>query len=184
MTVVNFLCRKEKPMMKKKAKFITAVSALAIISLLIVPLCNQSPQEPPVPATSPVSASLWLDRDKTSPAEIKALVSEENAEISTQNPLQDNTHTETDFEPPNPADTTEILINIAPKDNPIPIPTPLENTRAVTAWEPKMGDTRIIDGQKQVYFLGFGWIEDNDKPNVTIFVDGDGDINKMVGRMD
>lgn len=55
MTVVNFLCRREKSMMKKKAKIITAMSALAIISLLIVPLYNQSPQEPPVPDTSPVS---------------------------------------------------------------------------------------------------------------------------------
>jgi hypothetical protein len=47
-----------------------------------------------------------------------------------------------------------------------------------------MGDTRTVDGQKQVYFLGFGWIDDNDEPNVAIFVDGDGDINKMVGCMD
>ncbi len=47
-----------------------------------------------------------------------------------------------------------------------------------------MGDARVVYGQKQVYFLGFGWIDDNDEPNVAIFVDGDGDINKMVGRMD
>lgn len=44
-----------------------------------------------------------------------------------------------------------------------------------------MGDTRTVNGQKQVYFLGFGWIDDNDEPNVAIFVDGDGDINIMVG---
>lgn len=69
--------------------------------------------------------------------------------------------------------------------------------------EPKMGDTRTVDGQKQVYFLGFGWIDDNDTPNEAYyagdmyensnkvgsmgggtFVDGDGDINKMVGIMD
>jgi hypothetical protein len=56
MTVVNFLCRRGKPMMKKKAKTITAVSALAIISLLIVPLHNQFPQEPPVFEVCPVSA--------------------------------------------------------------------------------------------------------------------------------
>jgi len=53
----------------------------------------------------------------------------------------------------------------------------------ITPPEPKMGDTRTIDGQKQVYFLGFGWIDDNDEPNVGIAVDGDGDINKMVGSM-
>ena len=66
-----------------------------------------------------------------------------------------------------------------------------------------MGDTRMVDGQKQVYFLGFGWIDGNDTPNEVYyaedmyengnkvgimdggtFVDGDGDINKMVGIMD
>jgi len=67
---------------------------------------------------------------------------------------------------------------------------------------PTMGDTRVVNGQKQVYFLGFGWIADENKPNEEIFaedmyengnkigemdgsavVDSDGDINKMVGTM-
>lgn len=46
-----------------------------------------------------------------------------------------------------------------------------------------MGDTRIVDGQQQIYFLGFGWIEDSNEPNVGIIADDDGDINKMVGIM-
>lgn len=50
--------------------------------------------------------------------------------------------------------------------------------------EPKMGDTCVVDGQKQVFFLGFGWIEDSDTPNEAILADGDGDINKQVGTMD
>lgn len=68
---------------------------------------------------------------------------------------------------------------------------------------PQMGDTRVVSGQKQCCFLGFGWIDDNDEPNECIyaedmyengnkigsmgggtFVDGEGDINKMVGTMD
>ena len=67
---------------------------------------------------------------------------------------------------------------------------------------PDMGDTRIVNGQKQVYFLGFGWIEDDNKPNEEItakdmfesgnkvgnmegctVMDSDGDIDKMVGTM-
>lgn len=66
-----------------------------------------------------------------------------------------------------------------------------------------MGDTRTVDGQKQLYFLCFGWIDDNEELNQDVyvedmyengnkigsmgggsFVDGEGDINKMVGIMD
>lgn len=182
MTVVNFLCRREKPMMKKKAK--TIAVSVAIISLLIIPLSNQATSEPLVPKVRPVSAPVTI-RDNTLPAENKALVSEESAEISTQIPPQDNTHTEIDFEPPNPSDTTEILTESNTlRDDPTPTPVTSKNTVTATAWEPRMGDTRTMDGQKQVYFLGFGWIDDNDEPNAAIFVDGDGDINKMVGYMD
>lgn len=62
---------------------------------------------------------------------------------------------------------------------------------------PKMGDTRVVNGQKQCYFLGFGWIGDNDEPNECIYAEdmyengnkvgtmgtSDGDINKIVGTM-
>lgn len=62
---------------------------------------------------------------------------------------------------------------------------------------PKMGDTRVVTGQKQCYFLGFGWIDDNDEPNECIYAEdmyengnkvgtmgtSDGDINKIVGTM-
>ena len=178
MTVVNFLCRKEKPMMKKKAKTITV--SVAIISLLIIPLSDQGTSEPLVPKVRPVSASLtsW---DNTLPPENKAIVGEETAKISTHS----TPPTRTNFEPSKPADTTKILTesNIL-KENPTPTPVTLKNTVTAAAQEPRMGDTRTVDGQKQVYFLGFGWIDDNDEPNVAIFVDGDGDINKMVGCMD
>lgn len=48
---------------------------------------------------------------------------------------------------------------------------------------PQRGDTRMADGKKQVYFLGFGWIDENSEGGGGIIVDGDGDINKMVGDM-
>jgi len=199
MTVVNFLCQREKAMMKKKAKIIAA-----IISLLIIPLHNQGMPAPSIPDTSPSSASVEFGRDNTPPTENKAVVADESPENGTQNPPQDNSPTEADFEPPNPADSKEILTDSsATIGNPTLTPVPSKNTTAATAREPKMGDTRTVDGQKQVYFLGFGWIDDNDEPNQGIyaedmyengnkigsmgggtFVDGEGDINKMVGRMD
>lgn len=203
MTVVNFLCRRENLMMKKKTKTIAAVS-VAIIFLLVIPLYNQPPQEPPVPDTSPVSAPIELDRGNTPLTGNKVVVADESPEISTQNPPQDSTPTETDFEPPNKADSKEILTeSSAARGNPTPTPAPSKNKTEATESEPKMGDTRTVDGQKQVYFLGFGWIDDNEESNQGVyvedmyengnrigsmgggtFVDGEGDINKMVGRMD
>ena len=78
---------------------------------------------------------------------------------------------------------------------------PPENINLKSA-TPGMGDTRIVNGQKQFYFLGFGWIEDDNKPNEeitakdmfengnkvgnmegSIVMDSDGDIDKMVGTM-
>lgn len=64
MTVVNFLCRMENLIMKKKIKVAVAVS-VAIISLMLIPLYKQGVQEPTAPDTSPASASLRLGRDKT-----------------------------------------------------------------------------------------------------------------------
>ena len=166
-------------MTKSKVK-ITAAVSVAIISLLIISMTNHSSQEPPI------------------------VVEDESPEISTQNPPQNSTTTEVDFEPPNTADSKEISPeSSAPRDNPTPAPAPSNNTTATKACEPKMGDIRTVDGQKQVYFLGFGWIDDNNMPNECIyvedmyengnkigsmgcdaFVDGEGDINKMVGIMD
>ena len=184
MTVVNFLCPRENLIMKKNIKVAVAVP-VAIISLMIISLCNKGTSAPPIPDTSPIFAYLELGRNNTPPTENKAVVADESLIISTQDLPQDGTPTEADFEPPNPADITEILTdNSAPRDNPTPTPTPSKSTTTATAYEPKMGDTRTVDGQKRVYFLGFGWIEDKDEPNQGVYIDGDGDINKMVGIME
>ncbi|WP_349947434.1 DUF6550 family protein [Lacrimispora sp. BS-2] len=60
---------------------------------------------------------------------------------------------------------------------------PNESTSAPKESTPQMGDTRVADGKKQVYFFGFGWIDENSEGGGGIIVDGDGDINKMVGDM-
>lgn len=201
--MVNFLCRREMLTIKKKVKITSAVSVI-IISLLIIVLYNQSPQEPQVPNTSRVSAPIELDRGNTPPTGNKAVVADESPKTGTQNPPQDSTPTETDFEPPNKADSKEILTESStPRDNPTPTSAPSKNKTPATACEPKMGDTRIVDGKQQSYLLGFGWIDDNEEPNQGVyvedmyengnkigsmdggsFVDGEGDINKIVGRMD
>lgn len=100
---------------------------------------------------------------------------------------------------PEPQPITEPEETSQPQPFPV---TPMQSASPPPV-APKMGDTRTVDGQKQVYFLGFGWIEDNDAPNECTyvddmyengnkvgsmgggtFVDGEGDIDKMVGSMD
>ncbi|MEG1502593.1 MAG: hypothetical protein RR370_04315, partial [Synergistaceae bacterium] len=113
--------------MKKKVK-ITAAVSVAVISLLLIPLYNQPPQEPSVPDTSPASASVELDRGNTSPAGNKAVVAGKSHKTSTQNPPQDSAPTETLSEPPNTADSKEILTATnAPRGNPAPTPAPSKN---------------------------------------------------------
>ena len=82
--------------------------------------------------------------------------------------------------------------------NNTPTPTTQTATKAnVTSTTnpptPKNGDIRIIDGQKQAYLIGFGWV-DYMGENECIFEEGmyeNGrkvgtmdDINKIIGRMD
>ncbi|WP_312059071.1 DUF6550 family protein [Anaerotignum sp.] len=191
-------------MLKKKVKIATIGAVAVITSALIIMSSTHPQQEPTAREVCPVSALVDSHRDNTPSAGNKAVVTKESPEISTKNPPQDSTPIETDFELPTKADSKEILTEISTlRDNPTPTPAPSKSMAAATAYEPTMGDTRTVDGQKQVYFLGFGWIDDNEEPNQGVyvadmyenenkigimgggtFVDGDGDINKMVGRMD
>lgn len=62
------------------------------------------------------------------------------------------------------------------------------------ATSPKMGDRRVVNGQAETWFLGFGWVSDNNEPNVVFYAEdmyenGNkigvmGDINKQVGMME
>ena len=189
--------------MKKKTKIILTASMLTIFSLTVTAYRCQ-PRIPPNKHDSrPVSALTESIRDNTPPAESKAVVSDEIPKISTQNPSQDSTLAETDFEPSTTADGKGILTESSSlMDNPTPTPAPPNNTTATKVCAPKMGDTRIVNGQKQSYFLGFGWVDDMGENEVIYcegmyengnkigsmgggaFVDGDGDINKMVGIRD
>lgn len=96
------------------------------------------------------------------------------------------------------SDKENITITTQPKKAATKSPEQ-SNLKSAT---PDMGNTRIDNGIKQVYFLGFGWIDDDNKPNEEIaakdmfengnkvgnmegstVMDSDGDINKMVGTM-
>jgi len=61
--------------------------------------------------------------------------------------------------------TTEITAEKG-TEKPAPTQTTQQVKSASSSTEPHMGDVRVINGEKQVYILGFGWIKDEGGENV------------------
>mgnify|MGYP000969586134 CR=1 FL=1 len=184
--------------MKKKTKIVLTAATLATFSLTITAYQQKSQMPPSQPDVRPVSAPVDSSRDSTLPIEDKAAVTEQSPESSTQSE---------DFSEPivteiTPLQPTEKEETANTSDIPIQTVTKSTVSPASPSAEPQMGDTRTVDGQKHVYFLGFGWVDDMGENEVIYcegmyengnkigsmgggtFVDGDGDINKMIGIMD
>ena len=194
--------------MKKKTNITLAATTLMVLFLAIVSP-RTTPQEPPQqPKVRPVSALVDDSRGNTPPQSVEHQISKAVPNQNDQSSAQ-NQHTDKAIE--------EQIIT--PPDNTLPQPTekeevantPIPTTQTATkptappapiSAEPKMGDTRIIDGKRQSYFLGFDWVDDMGENECTFAEDmyengntigsmgggiighSDGDINKMVGIMD
>lgn len=187
--------------MKKRAKIIATATVVSITSLIITAYHTESTSSPSSSQNCPVSGVTEVSKTYTPPIQTKPLVAEEMPQISTQieetkelDDQQEVAEKALETPPPQPIEkpqptntpTTTTQTATKPTTSPVPIST-----------EPKMGDTRIIDGKKQSYFLGFGWIDDMGE-NKCIYVEGmyengnkigimgqsDGDINKVVGTID
>jgi len=118
------------------------------------------------------------------------------------------------FTADNPAPVLETVVESEPPKTEIsaeketeklaPTQTAQSVKPVASSFEPHNGDVRVVDGEKQVYLLGFGWIKDEGGGSVGTTVgnpddeltgnkvgvmgggtsvDGKGDINKMVGIM-
>lgn len=179
--------------MKKRAKIIATSTVAAITFLIISAYHTESTSSPISPPNCPASWVVEVGKTYTPPLETKLLVGEEMPKISTQ--------IEEFIEPPTEdSSTPQTTENMEPTNTPTtPTQTATKPTKSMPSEPstPKMGDTRVVNGQKQSYFLGFGWIEDKGE-NECIYVEGmyengnkigimgqsDGDINKMVGTMD
>lgn len=46
-----------------------------------------------------------------------------------------------------------------------------------------MGDVRVVNGEKQIYILGFGWIEYSGKPSVGIVAEDMYENDHKIGSM-
>lgn len=165
---------------KTKALSVIGVGITSLTLLVSFSASNIGQEHAPAPDIRPVSTFTQGNRATPPPKHDTALVAEESAAIT----VKITPPTEIAFEHHSPQSNTAFVASSEPPmGKPTPTPTNPQNSQSQVPAEPKMGDTRIVDGQQQVYFLGFGWIESSDEPNIGIVVDGDGDINKMVGTM-
>ena len=194
--------------MKKKTKITLVATTIMVLSLTTI-MPQTMPQEPPQqPEVRPVSVLVDDSMGNTPPLsvehQISKVVPSQNDQSGTQNEPINKLIEEQNITPPD-----NTLPQPTGKKETVNTPTPTTQTAtkpsappASTSTEPKMGDTRTINGQKQSYFLGFGWVDYMGENEVIYcegmyengnkigsmgggtFVDGDGDINKMVGRMD
>ncbi len=182
----------------KKTKIALTATTLAILSLMITAYHTEQTSSPSSPQICPVSGIVEVNKTYTPPFETKPLVGEAMPKISTQIKEIIKPPTE-ESSTPQPTEKEEPTITPTPTIQTATKPTTLTSKEPNT---PRMGDTRIVNGKRQSYFLGFGWIEDKGE-NECIFAEdmyengnkigimgggtmvcSDGDINKMVGIMD
>ena len=75
----------------------------------------------------------------------------------------------------------------AEKETPIPESAQETKTKEVlpTSGEPRMGDVRVVNGEKQIYILGFGWIKDEGggAQGTTVGSPGDELTGNKIGQM-
>lgn len=168
--------------MNRKTKQGIAVSscaaALSLLAILSAPSIGREPAQ--LPPVAPVSARTAEDRVIPPPKPSPAPVGEKTATVEPH-----NTHaTEIDSEPPAHGSGAGILTPTQPSsDKPTPAPVTPKTPQPPAPAETKMGDTRTVDGQRQVYFLGFGWIDDDDMPNEAYYAEDMYENGNKVGSM-
>lgn len=170
--------------MKKKAKVTLVATTLMILSLTIITPRTIPQEHPQIPEVRPVSALVNSSRDNIPPLHDKAVVSDEYRKTSTQSEdLPEPTATEpivTETTQPQPTEKEEPTNTPAP---PTQMATKPTAPPSPTSSEPKMGDTRIVNGKKQSYFLGFGWV-DYMGENEVIYCEGMYESGNKIGVMD
>ena len=185
--------------MKIKLKYLAAAGAIMLmVSLLHLPYTKDATPSPENRLVCDLNLGNW---DVALPSQQQYSAGQSAPEMLPQNTaVIENSAavTEQESQPTEIHERQEFVLIEAPQSKPTESRAPMPAKPA----EPQMGNTRMVDGQKQVYFLGFGWIEDSGEPNHGEYaadmyesgnkigimgggtvVGGDGDINKMVGIM-
>ena len=172
--------------MKKKTKIAITATSIAITSLMITAYHPEPVSSPVSPQIAPVSEVVAESRAYTSPTVTKPIVDEEIIEISTQSEeTTESTHQQKvivrEDETLSPQPTEKEKTNTTPIPNTQMATKP--TTPPPTEPTPKNGDTRIVNGQKQGYLLGFGWV-DYMGENEVIYCEGMYESGNKIGVMD
>ena len=163
----------------KKTKIALTATTLAILSLMITAYHKEPTSTPISPQIRSVSEAVDVGSVVAPLTKAEPVVAEKIREFSTQTKeFIEPVHVETSFTQPTeksqPTNTETNTTQTATK------PTILTPKEPPT---PKMGDTRVVNGQKQSYFLGFGWV-DYIGENECIFEEGMYENGNKVGIMD
>lgn len=172
--------------MKKKTKIAITATAVTIVSLMINAYQTEPTISPSVPQIAPVSEAVAVGRAYTLPTVTEPIVAEEIIEISTQTEeITEPTHQQKviviEDETLSPQPTEKEKTNTTPIPNTQVATKPA--TLPPTEPTPKNGDARIVNGQKQSYFLGFGWV-DYMGENEVIYCEGMYESGNKIGVMD
>lgn len=173
--------------MKKSIIAVITVIACAALCAAVWPRSAEVGSLPTEPVISAVSAEIEARSEETPDIfATEAMPAPKVESVTENNTPKTEITAEKEVEEPVPAQTTQQVK-----------PTALSS-------EPHNGDVRIVDGEKQIYLLGFGWIKDEGGGSVGTMVgnpgdqltghkvgvmgggttvDSKGDINKMVGVM-
>ena len=156
-------------------------------------------------------AAMWLRSSEVEDLPAEPVANATNVEIEAR--LEEKPHIFISADAPAP-ETEIVAESNSPKmeitaEKEVEKPAQTQTAQAVkpssSSAAPHNGDVRVVDGEKQIYLLGFGWIKDEGGGSVGTMVgnpcdqltghkvgimdggttvDGKGDINKQVGVMD
>jgi hypothetical protein len=172
---------------KMKKQIIAGITVIACVALCAAVWTQSAEVEelPAEPVKTAVSAEIEARSEEAPPIFISAdATAPEKELVAESEPEEVGITAEKETEIPTPAQTAQTV-------KPFP-----------SSSEPRMGDVRVVDGEKQIYIDGFGWIKDEGCGSVGMVaedmyenghkiggmgggttVDGKGDINKQVGVM-
>lgn len=140
--------------MKKQISIGIAIIACVALCAAVWPRSVEGGKVPAEPVKPAVIAEIEVKLEETSPITLSAdnRTSEPELVAEIEPPIFEETTTEEKTEPTPPA---------KPAQQPATAAVPVQSSP-----DPKPGTIKIVHGERCMWIPGFGWIEDNNAPNV------------------